>query len=87
MKPDDFRWNGWNLDHATKHGCSVEEIQSVVRNATRPYPAKDGEGKWVVVGRGTGGRFIQVIYLIDPHPFAYVIHAMPVTPKGRRGRR
>jgi len=52
----DFRWNEWNLEHATDHGCAVSEIQSVVRNAGRGYPRNIGRGKFLVVGRGIGQR-------------------------------
>jgi hypothetical protein len=80
---DAFRWNEWNLTHATRHGVGPEEIEAVVRGAARPYPQRQGRGKWVVIGRGTGGRFVQVIYLLDADGTRYVIHAMPV----RRPRR
>ena len=42
-------------------------------------------GKWLVVGRGTGGRIVQVVYSLDADGTAFIIHAMPVG--GRRGRR
>jgi hypothetical protein len=62
----EFRWNVWNLDHATKHGVSSEEAERVVRNARKPYPAKIGDDKRLVQGRGKGGRFVQVVYVVDP---------------------
>jgi len=79
-----FRWNDWNREHATQHGCSIPEIESVVRSAGRGFPRKHGKGKWLVQGRGAGGRMIQVIYLISPPPFVFVIHAMPLTTRRRR---
>jgi uncharacterized DUF497 family protein len=75
---DAFRWNEWNLDHATRHGVTVAEIESVVLNARSPYPQKIGDGKKLVIGRGNGGRFIQVIYVTDADGTFYVIHAMPI---------
>ena len=33
--PADLRWNAWNTDHAMKHGCTVEEIEAVVRGGIR----------------------------------------------------
>jgi hypothetical protein len=39
---------------------------------------KMGEGKRVTVGRGTGGRLVQVVFLFDPPGVVYVIHAMPL---------
>ena len=81
---DDFRWNDWNLDHATKHGVTVGEIESVVRNAKPPWPEYRGDDKWLVMGRDSGGRLLQVIYLVSPAPYAFVIHARPLTDKEKK---
>lgn len=54
-----------------------------MENARRPYPRKHGKGKWLVVGRGTGGRFVHVVYILSPADVVYIIHAMPL---GRSGR-
>jgi hypothetical protein len=87
VKPSGFRWNDSNLEHATKHGCTVEEIESVVRNCGRGFPVGIGDEKWYVEGRGTGGRMVRVIYLLSPAPTAFVIHAMPLTTRSRRRHR
>ena len=85
--PIDFRWNAWNVEHATRHGCSIDEIETVVRNAGPAFPRRLEADKWFVEGRGTGDRLIRVIYLLSPNPTAYVIHAMPLTTRrGRKGR-
>jgi len=41
--------------------------------------------KWLVIGRGTGDRIVKVIYLLDGDKAAFVIHAMPLTTRRRRG--
>ena len=84
----DFRWNAWNLEHATKHGCSIPEIEAVASNAGGGFPRKIGDGKYVVIGRGNGGRMVKVIFIKDNNPSnsVYVIHAMPLTLRRRRGR-
>jgi hypothetical protein len=87
MFSTEFRWNDWNYEQATKHHCTVAEIQSVVRNAGHGYPRKYGRGKWLVNGRGIGGRMIEVIYVLDADETVYVIHAMPLTTRRRRGGR
>ena len=84
MVPTRFRWIEWNREHATKHGCTIREIESVVRNAGRGFPRKHDRKKWLVIGRGTGGRMIRVIYLLDPDGNAFVIHAMPLTTRRHR---
>jgi hypothetical protein len=87
VTPTDFRWIAWNVEQVTKHGCTVEEIQSVVWNAGRGFPRKIA-GKWFVQGRGIGGRMIEVFYVMDEDDTtAFVIHAMPVTTRRRRGGR
>jgi uncharacterized DUF497 family protein len=80
----DFRWNEWNLDHATSHGVSVEEIEALIENATSPYPQYRGDDKWLVQGRGLGGRFIQAIYLMDDEGTIFVIHARPLEEHEKR---
>jgi uncharacterized DUF497 family protein len=75
-----FRWNDWNLEHATKHGVTPEEAEMVADAAKTPYPEEIGQDKWIVCGKGIGGRFIQVIYVIDPDGETfYIIHARPMT--------
>jgi hypothetical protein len=86
--PDDFRWIEWNIDHATKHGCTIPEIESVVRHAEHGFPLDIGDEKYFVQGRGTSDRLIEVIYLLDEDgSTAFVIHAMPLITRRRRGRR
>lgn len=84
---DGFRWNDWNIDHATKHGVSPAETERVVRNARSPYPRDIGNDKWLVEGRGQGGRFVRVIYVVDEDGRIYIIHAMPLTTRRRRSGR
>lgn len=80
-----FRWNAWNLDHAARHGVIVpQEAERVVENARPPYPQYIGEGKWIVIGRGFGGRLVQVIFLADPDGTVYIIHARPLTDREKR---
>jgi len=56
-----------------------------VRRAGREFPKYIGDGKWLVYGRGTGGCVVEVIYILDDNRTIYVIHAMPVTLRRRRG--
>ncbi len=84
----DFRWNEWNEDHATQHGVSIAEAEHVVRFARHPYPRPHKEGTWIVVGRATSNRPVQVVYTYDDdtRKTIYIIHAMPLA-RGRRSRR
>jgi hypothetical protein len=56
-----FRWNDWNLDHATKHGIKVVEAESIVRQGRA---RSIGDEKWMVEGRGIGDRLVRVIFLL-----------------------
>ncbi|HEY3244606.1 MAG TPA: hypothetical protein VGM03_14795 [Phycisphaerae bacterium] len=70
----EFRWNEWNLDHANRHGVTPAEAKLLVRRGRARHA---GDNKYVVRGGGTGGRLIQVVYVIDPDGTVYVIHACP----------
>ncbi len=60
-----------------------------VLNARPPFPQKDsgGRGKWRVIGRGQGDRLVEVVYIIDPDDAIFIIHAMPLISRRRRGGR
>ena len=60
MRHYGFRWIPWNLDHATQHGVSITECERVVRGGR--YRQGKG-GKYRAVGRGVGGRWLQVVLL------------------------
>ncbi|HZK80872.1 MAG TPA: hypothetical protein VFC46_07390 [Humisphaera sp.] len=82
-----FRWNDWNLEQTTKHGCRLEEIESVIRHEVRARRArKVGNDKWRVEGRGIGDRMMEAIFIWDDGDgdTVYVIHAMPLTTRRRR---
>jgi hypothetical protein len=79
-----FRWEEWNEEHATRHGCTREEIELVVEGRVRGYPRKIGGGKWMTEARGHGGRMVRVVFFRDPDRTVVVIHAMPLTTRHRR---
>ena len=80
----EFRWNDWNLEHLARHGVRPEEAEAIVNGASRPYPEWRGDGKRLVIGRGAGDRFLQVIFLIDENGPLFVIHARPLTDSEKR---
>ena len=84
MEFDRFRWNEWNVAKIEKHGVTVHEAERVVRNARRPYPQRSSDGKWLVIGRGQGDRFLHVIFVVDSDGTIFIIHAMPLTTRRRR---
>ena len=80
----DFRWNRWNLEHATRHGVQPEEAQQVVKQARQPFPLYRADDKWLVWGRGRGGPLLQVVFVLDDDGTVYVIHARPLTDREKR---
>jgi len=83
----EFRWNDWNLEHATQHGVSPAEAERIVDKPGRGWPRRTGDQKLMVQGRGESGRVVQVVYLTDPDGTIFIIHAMPLTTRRRRGGR
>ena len=73
-----FRWNEWNVNHVAEHGVTPEEAEYIINRATRPFPRKQASGKYLVRGQTESGRWVQAIYVVDPEPLAYVIHARPL---------
>ena len=82
-----FRWNEWNIEHIARHGVSPQEAELVVERARWPDPQARADDKWVVKGRGRGGRWLQVIYIFSPDDTVFVIHARPLTENEKRQER
>jgi uncharacterized DUF497 family protein len=80
----EFRWNAWNLDHATRHGISVAESELLIR---RGRPRHVGDNKYRIRGQSASGRFIQAIYIIDPDGTFFIIQARPLTDREKRNLR
>ena len=79
-----FRWNEWNLDHATIHGLAQWECEYLVEHSRSPYPEYVGEGKYLVLGQLPDGMYAQVICIYSPPGVVYVVHARPSTDRERR---
>jgi uncharacterized DUF497 family protein len=77
----DFRWNSWNIEHIGRHGVDPGEAEEVVR---RSRPLYRGDGKYLSQGRGGGGRWLQVIYVLDDDGTVFVIHARPMSEREKR---
>jgi uncharacterized DUF497 family protein len=83
-----FRWNDWNVEHIGRHGVSPGEAEHVVQNARRPYPKRIDGRKWLVIGQTFAGRFLQVIFVLEPEKTTFVIHSRDLTDiEKRRYRR
>jgi uncharacterized DUF497 family protein len=77
----DFRWNEWNLDHISSHGVTPAEAEAVLQLSR---PLYRGDGKYLAQGRGSGGRWLHVIYVLDDDGTVYVIHSRSMTDREKR---
>lgn len=75
----DFRWNIANIEHIARHGIEPVEAQDVVEHAKPPYPRARPDDKYLIWGRTSAGRLLQVVFVLDPDATIYVIHARPLT--------
>jgi uncharacterized DUF497 family protein len=80
----EFRWNRANIEHIELHNITPEQAEYVVKHTRRPYPEKRENGKFFVAGRTQEGTYIQVVFVIDPPPLVYVIHARPLNDREKR---
>jgi uncharacterized DUF497 family protein len=78
-----FRWIDWNEEKVARHGVTPEEAEHVVNHARRPFPEQHGE-KLFVAGPTAGGRWLQVIFVLDDSETAFVIHARPLNEAERK---
>ena len=83
-----FRWNDWNVAKVEGRGLTLEDAERAVASAPAGYPLYRGEGKYLVWGKGKGGRLVQAVFIIDEDGTVFIIHARPLTePEKRRYRR
>ncbi len=75
----EFRWIEWNIGHIAEHRVAPAEAEYVISHARSPYPRRIEDEKYLVHGRSAEGRYVQVIFLLDPDDTVFVIHAMPLT--------
>lgn len=80
----EFRWIEWNVLKCEKHNVTPAEAEDVVIGARRPYPRKIEDEKVLVCGQTVGGRYLQVIYLVDQDDAVFIIHAMPLNRRRKR---
>ena len=77
--------------HIYNHDVSEGEVEDVLRLPGEDRPGRDGSR--VALGQTSGGRFLRVIYILDPEPdsvfviTAYNLSGKPLTAFLRRRRR
>jgi uncharacterized DUF497 family protein len=62
-----IEWDDDNLEHATRHGVSLNEMEQAIANATAVQRNKRGRSADVRIDSVTdGGRHVVVIAVHDP---------------------
>src|SRR5271156_2662814 len=59
-----FSWDDANVEHIAEHGVLPPEAEEVVRRAAPPFPRDRGDDRFLVWGRTSAGRYLQVVYVI-----------------------
>jgi hypothetical protein len=77
--------------HIYNHGVDEQEVEDVLRAPGEDRPGRDGSR--VAIGQTGDGRYLRVIYVIDPEPrslfiiTAYDLTGKPLLAYRRRRRR
>jgi hypothetical protein len=79
------------LPHIYKHEVSENEIAEVLQRPGEDRPGQ--EGSRVAIGQTASGRYLRIIYVIDPRPnsifviTAYELKGKPLLAYRRRRRK
>lgn len=66
--------------HIYNHDVTEEDVEEVMFNPGEDRPGRDGAR--IVIGQTSGGRYLRVVYVVDPEPEStFVITAFEVTGK------
>jgi hypothetical protein len=77
--------------HIYRHGVTEDEVAEVLERPGEDRPGR--EGSRVAIGKTVGGRYLRVIYVLDPEPgsafviTAYDLEGKPLAAYRRRRRR
>lgn len=67
IDPDAIEWDDANLEHATRHGVSADEIEQVLLRRPSVHRNKRGRsGDFIAYGDTEGGRRVAVVFTYYP---------------------
>jgi hypothetical protein len=67
-----FAWDSINCEHIAKHAVTPREAEEAISGARRPYPRLVADGKLIVRGQTSAGRYLQVIFVLkSPYEVPY----------------
>jgi hypothetical protein len=79
------------MPHIHRHGVREDEAENVLSNPGEDRPGK--EGSRIAIGQTAGGRYLRIIYVLDPDPESvfvitgYELKGKPLAAHRRRRRR
>jgi uncharacterized DUF497 family protein len=83
-----FEWDDQNVEHIARHMVSPDEAEAVLDNS--PHVLRTADGKYLAYGPTDDGRYLLVVYIVQPGPLIRVITARDMDnseKKQHRGRR
>jgi len=73
-----FRWNDWNTEHIGEHGIAYWEAEYLINHARKPFPQRQGDNRFLVMGQLPDGVYPQAGFIFSPPGVVFVIHARPL---------
>lgn len=74
------------LPHIYRHNVAEHEVEDILRKPSQDIRGRDDSR--IAIGQTSGGRYIRVIYVVDPVPDSvFVITAYELGPKAKRAIR
>lgn len=62
-----------------EHGITYREVEYLIDHACKPYPNRQGDDRFLVMGRLPDGTYAQALFVFSPPGVVFVIHARPLT--------
>lgn len=78
-----FKWIEWNIEHIARKGITPEEAESIFLDHSPDYPRRFKDG-YVLWGRSSFDRLLQVAFAKEEDGRIFVFHARPLTDKEKR---
>jgi hypothetical protein len=72
------------MEHGAHRGVGPGEIEEALETARSPFPRRIEDDKWLVWGSTSGGRLLQVVFVLDDDGTVFVIHARDLTDREKR---
>ena len=82
MRVQTFDWDDWNIEHIARHGLEPHDVETACRGEI--VVLRGREGRHLVYGRTSTGRYLLVVLSHRGSGVARVITARDMTQQERR---